>query len=410
MASITFRPRFARRLPEPFQNTSHAIERHVFHLWVTDLPSGLALARGMKPPRTRWDVYRDVQASLVDKNCTPGIFHLKSRGITLVAREVRKIDEDDFEVDVLPGQGIVDGGHIYRLIIEAQQNPDVRLPKNQFVKVEILTRVPEEWLGEICAGLNTPIAGYSDSLLPLQDALAWIKDELRGETYFKSIAWSESERGIYDVRDILDLLTCFNTTFYPNAGGTHPVVAYENRSVVIASFEQDYRQSAGAAFKKLRPLLKDILVLHDIVRLEFPKLMERKGPAMPDLVERATKKPHEFPFLNARSTEQLARGALLPVVAAFRWVVEDDPTTGLSRWRGGFASVLERWRTSGDRLVGHTVEKCRELGGGADAIGRSQTHWGGLHKEIAFLDLLANPARPAPPPGQDEGGARPADR
>ncbi len=38
---------------------------------VTDVPAGIIMAAGMKPPKTRWDVYRDVQASLLDKNCTP---------------------------------------------------------------------------------------------------------------------------------------------------------------------------------------------------------------------------------------------------------------------------------------------------------------------------------------------------
>jgi hypothetical protein len=48
------------------------------------------------------------------------------------------------------------------------------------------------------------------------------------------------------------------------------------------------------------------------------------------------------------------------------------------------------------------VEKCREVGDNPDALGRSPAHWGALHKEVAFLDLIAKPApspvAPAPPP------------
>jgi hypothetical protein len=271
------------------------------------------------------------------------------------------------------------------------------LPKKQYVKVEVLTRIPDEWLPEITAGLNTTILAYGDSLLPLQDALTWIKDELKNQPYYKAISWSESERALHDVRDVLALLTCFNIASYANTSAAHPVAAYDNRTVVLASFEQDYRQNVGS-YKKLRPILKDILVLHDTIQLEFPKLLERGGSRFSEIVERASKRPHEFPFLGTRSTERLAKGALLPVLAAFRWLVDDDAATGAVKWRGGFDKVLERWRAASERLVAQTLDKCREVGDNPDALGRSASHWGSLHKEVAFLDLITKPTpTPAPP-------------
>jgi hypothetical protein len=89
---------------------------------------------------------------------------------------------------------------------------------------------------------------------------------------------------------------------------------------------------------------------------------------------------------------------LLPVLAAFRWLVENDAASDCVRWRGGFGQVLERWRAASERLVALTVEKCREVGDNPDALGRSASHWSALHKEVAFLDLLAKPAAPPPAP------------
>lgn len=399
MPTVKLRPRFIRRSIDPLSNTTPAIERHVLFVPVTDVPAGIAMAAGMKTPKTRWDIYRDVQASLLDKNCTPGTFHLKNRGITIVARDLRKIEEDEYDLDLSPGHGIVDGSHTYKLILETQQNPDVTLPKKQFVKIEVVTRVPDDWIPEMAGALNTSILAYTDSLLVLQDALGWIRDELKSEPYYKTIAWSESERGTYDARDILAFLTCFNIASYANTGTLHPVAAYENRAVVLSSFEQDHKQGAHA-YRKLRPILKDILSLHDTIQIEFPKLLERSGKRYAEVVEHASKRPHEFPFLGTRSTERLAKGVLLPVLAAFRWLVEDDPSSGAVRWRVSFDKVLERWRLASDRLVALTVEKCREVGDNPDAIGRSAPHWGALHKEVAFLDLIAKPAAaqaPQPP-------------
>jgi hypothetical protein len=88
-------------------------------------------------------------------------------------------------------------------------------------------------------------------------------------------------------------------------------------------------------------------------------------------------------------------------------MVEDDPATGGVKWRRGFDKVLDRWRAAAERLVAQTVEKCRELDANPDTIGRSASHWGALHKEVAFMDLMAppEPQRPVAPPPDAHGGS-----
>jgi hypothetical protein len=392
VSTIVFKPRFARRLPDPFFNTTHGSERHIFFVPVAELPAGISLEPGPRNPGTRWDIFKEAQASLLDIDCTPGTFHLKNRGILLVAKEVRKVDEDEYEVVFGEGHGLIDGYHTYRLIGDAQRDPNIELPTKQYVKVEILTNIPAEWLQEICLGLNTPIQSHADSLSGLTGALQWLKDELKSEPYFKSIAWSESERALCDVRDILCAITCFNTVSYPNSGSTHPVVAYEKKPVVLGSFEEDFKSNGGKAYRRLRPIVKDILRLHDTIQLEFPVLCERSEARAPELIEKARKKPHEFVFLQTRSTERLARGALYPILAAFRWMIEDDSDASEVRWKGGFKNVLDRWHEAGGRLVTQTIDKSREVGRNPDAIGKSASHWGALHKEVAFVDLMASKA------------------
>ena len=390
MPKITLRPRFARRLPDPFANTSHGTERHIFYVRVTDLPVGISLDPSPRVPNTRWDVYKEVQASLLDQDCSPGIFHLKNQGITIVARDVEKIEENEYQIDLDDDDGVIDGAHTYRLIIEAKQSSSIKLPRQQYVKVEIITRAPKEWLAEISGGLNTSIQGQRDSLHSLQQPLEWLKDELRDQKYFKSIAWTETERGQIDIKDLLCILTCFNTSSYPNAGTHHPVVAYENKSIVLSTFEEDFKNSEGRAYKRMQPILKDILSLHDIVQLEFPTFHQQHGSKAPELIETTSKKPFDFPFIQAKSTERLAKGALYPVLAAFRWLIEDDPKADAVRWRGGLEHVLRRWRDLAERFVLLSAQRSHEIGGNADALGRSGSHWSMLHKEVALADLTSS--------------------
>jgi len=386
--TIVIHPRFARRLPDPFYSSTHGTERHIFFVPVSDVPVGIPLDPSPHAAKTRWDVYKEVQSSLLDMDCTPGTFHLKNRGITIIARAVSKIEENEYQIELAAGHGVVDGSHTYRLILEAQQNRQVDLPKQQFVKIEVLTKVPDDWIAEISGGLNTSIQGQSDSLEHLTDSVKWIKDELSTQRYYKSIAWTETERGDYDIRDILAMLTCFNTIAYPNSGSNHPVVAYDNRAVVLKTYAEEFTNNGGGAYLRLRPLLRDILELYDTIALEFPKLHEQGSKQAPKLIESATKKPFKFPFLQTHSTERLARGALFPALAAFRWMIDDDPDNAVACWRGGFEAVIKRWHDAGERLVTQSVEKCAEVHHNTDAIGKSASHWGALHKEIAFLDLM----------------------
>lgn len=395
---ITLHPRFARRLPDPFSNSTHGTERHIFFVSVGELPAGISLEPSPRALKTRWDIYKEVQSSLLDQNCTPGTFHLKNRGITILAHHVDKLEENEYQIEFDEGHGIIDGALTYRLIIEAQQDPNVVLPRRQFVKLEVITKVPQEWTSEISTALNTSMQAQRDSLIHLQEALQWMKDELADEPYFKSIAWSENERGIYDIRDILCMIDCFNTELYPNAGTHHPVVAYENKSVVLSTFEEEHRNNGGRAFQRLRPILKDILRLHDTIQLEFPKFHRRQGVKAPELIETSSKRPFDFPFLRAKSTERLAKGALYPVLAAFRWFIDDDQNKSTVAWRGSFEEVVARWRTAADRLVGQSVNRMKEVGASPDSVGRSPSHWSMLHKEIAFIELMGPAATAEPEP------------
>lgn len=397
MPVFTLRPRFARRLPDPFSNTTHGTERHIFFVPVADVPAGISLDPSPRIPNTRWDVYKEVQASLLDQNGTPGTFHLKNRGITIIAQHVEKIDENEYQIELGDGQGILDGAHTYRLIVETKQDRSIELPSRQFVRVEVITKLPEDWVAEVSAALSTSIQGQRATLEHLQDALAWIKDELKDQRYFDSIAWSESERGQLDIKDLLSIMTCFNTASYANSGSHQPVVAYENRAIVLSTFEAEHKNENGRAYKRLRPILKDILSLHDIIQLEFPKFHQQHGSPAPELIESSPKRPFEFPFLQTKAPSRCARGALFPMLAAFRWLVEDDPKAETVRWRGGLETVLRRWRDLAEKFVMLSADRSREVGRNADALGKSASHWSMLHREVALADLMHQPGA-APPP------------
>jgi hypothetical protein len=141
-------------------------------------------------------------------------------------------------------------------------------------------------------------------------------------------------------------------------------------------------------------------MLHDVVQAEYPKFQRQSGQPGAGLVDVSPQQAFRFPFVGTTGGERLARGPLYAILAAFRWLVEDDPSGDTVRWRGGFETVLRRWRELAPKFVQLSTDRIGEVGGSADQLGRSASHWGMLHREVALAELTAGQAR--------EGRALPA--
>jgi hypothetical protein len=191
------------------------------------------------------------------------------------------------------------------------------IPPSQFIKIEVRTGIPNEWLAEIAGGMNTALQVEDMSLDDLKGAFEWIKDDLQREPYFGAIAWSENDKGEYDARDLVSLLTCFHIGYYPNDKADHPVEAYEKKSKALDQFRQDFDSNRGAEFLKLRPILKDIPVLHDLIQIEFaPVHVKAGGKArllkIVDKKDDDAKQSFHFTFSGKQAKERLQTGALYP--------------------------------------------------------------------------------------------------
>ncbi len=395
--TLVLRPAFARRIPDPVFQTNPAIVHHIFFVPAHSLVEDISYGPNARRPNTRKQVYKRVRDSLQNIDCLRNAFHLKNLGIVINADTVKRVSDTEYHIG-LPDEelhGVLNGGHTLDLIVD--QIKQGTIEKGQFVKIEVRTGVPAEWLPEIAGGLNTALQVEDMSLQDLAGAFDWIKDELKSEPYYKDIAWSENDPGAYDARDLVSLLTCFDVKQYPNdQSGSHPVEAYEKKSKALDAFRDDFDNNQGADFKKLRTILRDILRLHDTIRLEFSGVHNKNGGKagnlkIMDVKDENAKGEFSFIFTGKKAKKRLQTGALYPILAAFRWMVEEGPK-GNYRWRGGYAAVEKRWKETGPDLVRKTVERSKELGGNSNAIGKSRTHWETLHQTVAFRDLISKAA------------------
>jgi hypothetical protein len=162
-------------------------------------------------------------------------------------------------------------------------------------------------------------------------------------------------------------------------------MAYEKKSAALKLYEEK-----PDSYRKLSPIVKDILELHDLIRSDARAHWNEDGGKFGALafVENR-KKGFALPFLGGTAEFRLMNGALYPILAAFRWMVERDQKTGLFRWRGGFNQVKQLWQDSAMELLKMTKQASDELGRSANAVGKSRNHWANLFARVAMRDMAA---------------------
>ena len=375
----------ARRMPDPYPTASPVV-RHVMYVEAGKFPPELANRLEPNARTAGGDlgkrVYKEVQKSLRDEDvAAEGIFHLKHSGITMLAQSVKEIGDNNYEVVLGDKDGIVNGGHSARLLAETED-----LPERQVVKIEILVGVPDEWIVDIAGGLNTSIQVQAKSLDYLAGKFDWLKEEISQEPYADEIIWRENDPGTWDVTYILAVMACFNVFEYPNDGSLHPVWAYGRKVGVLRQFEGN-----PETFKRLRPIVKDILTLHDTIGAEAKEIYNKEVGGKYGRWSFVQKKPSPYVFTGHPAGNQLLGGALFPLLGAFRWaVVEGDD--GNAKWEYGFDEVLELMRSVLAELVLLTGQASQDNGRNIHALGRSQNHWKALHTMVGFRYLQAKAA------------------
>ncbi|MCY4093704.1 MAG: AIPR family protein [Gammaproteobacteria bacterium] len=358
----------------------------MFVVPIENIPRGLPTDANARSQNTRTRVAQKIRDSLFDLECEPSTFHLKNNGITIIAEKVQKSKKEDdlFRVEILEGQGIIDGGHTYKIITESldAQEP----PPTQFVNVEVLTGVDNTWIPDISGGRNTTVQVAPMSLGNLKGEFDWMKHELATEPYIDQIAWSENDPGQFDARDLIALLSLFNICHYPNDGDTHPTSAYARKAQELARFEDE-----PELYENMRPIFKEILQLHDTIRCDYYSIWnDQSGGTKAGGLSISEKKKNgrwDFIFTGESAEFRMVNGALYPILGAFRWFVRTHPDTKLAYWRDGFAEVLNAWRKYSVDLLRATNEMNKELGYKPNAIGKSTAHWRGLHQLLAVRDF-----------------------
>lgn len=383
---------YSRRFPDPMNENTNGdplnIEHHILLVRAMDVPSGIPKTPNPREQRIDKGIYKKIRESL--QNGDDLSFHLKNKGITILAHQL-EYSADKKIVTVYFGEndGIADGGHTYEIILATQA--DGTCPEGQYVKIEIITGVLQEMAVDITGGLNTAVQVDDASLMNLEGKFDWVKEALKKEPYADQISYKQNEEGMFDVREILGLMTLFNVNKFPYP--QHPREAYVSKAKCLDLYEAD-----PDSFKMLKPLLKDILFLHDYVHIRSRKRRnEVEGGRTAGMTGvYATKKrgDYEFIFIGDQEAKRLSSGkldaklydgALYPMLGAMRFLVEQKQGAANYSWKlRSFDEVKTFFDDIAPELVNTTYNTSLIYGRKPNPIGKDDNHWDNMYKTVAL--------------------------
>lgn len=379
---------YTRKYPDPLNqiisDEPYNIDHHILVSRAIDIPSGISKAPNPREQNIDRGIYKTVRASLDDES-DPS-FHLKNKGITILAQKV-DYGPDKKVATIYLGEddGISDGAHTYEIILAAQA--EETCPEGQYVKFEVITGVPRDMRVEITGGLNTAVQVQTASLANLEGKFEWVKETLKGMPYADEIAYKQNEDAAYDIREVLGILTLFNVNKFSKT--KHPKEAYVSKAKCLNLYLED-----PDSFMMLRPILKDILYLHDYVHVRGKKRYnEEKGGSAGKMkgvyTEKRKRGKHKLHFMETETDQKLYDGALYPILGAMRYLVEQKPGEDSYSWKlKSFKEVKKFFDEIAPELIATTYNTSVTYGLKPNPIGKDENHWDNLYKTTAlhYLD------------------------
>lgn len=381
---FVFTTHAARELPDPEKGIRH----YVLLCKAAKIPGNVPLDPNPRDQNINRSVYKEVRESLLSDSHT---FHLKNKGITMLADSVR-LDEKKWRAEVRFGKnhGIVDGGHTYRVIQEAIKSGEREVPDEQFVKVEILTGVPDEYVVDIAGGLNTAMQVAEMSLENLKGHFDWIQKDLEGEPYKDRIFYRENapanseHKSLVSIREVIAWLTMFlpDKNGFPK-DGEHPKMAYGQKAKCLKAFQENLD-----GYKKMRPILRDILHLHDYIlyhaREKYNAAVKGGKAGNLSFMHKKARGAYRLDFTGEEIEHRMHDGALYPILGAFRHLVEKKPDGELGWKLGHFREVEEFCGAILGEMMEFTQKSSVARDRNMDAIGKDDLHWGYLYQMVAL--------------------------
>ena len=309
------------------------------------------------------------------------IFHFLNRGISISALECTVKDvKDKKEVTIVlrnvNEHGIFDGGHSFKVLMDALNNSKIIGSKH--VMLEVFTGV-EDILFDLACSRNTSTQVKEKSLANLEGKFDFVKDALKNECFYDNISWVENDDGDITISYIIQILTAFNSKLEHKSIPKTYSGAGSCETAYLREYNKNKDNMINNIYYKLTPLYSDIFKFVDYVLVLLPQIYNKNGYESESgnfgKLRGITYNPDFYPLLfspnNKRTSYKIPNPLFFPILAAMRQLYKEDEN-GMYEWiinpKTVFDDISDKLVT---KVMGYYFEKNRFV----NEMGKSLGLW-----------------------------------
>ena len=308
----------------------------------------------------------------------PEMFLYRNRGLTLLTDKAsfdNKTCEVTLEMSDPTRNGLLDGGHTYRVLMDFVENTSEEERANIVgcVRMEIIEGITNlDDAISIVHARNTSAPVKEESLAELLGLFAPIKEVLAGKPYADRIAYKEYELDAdgepkdIDIKEVLSYLACFDAEVFTRE--KHPILAYSGKTEVIKHFTSNKDRMC-----KYVHLLPAILELRDEIYARLPDSYDGHFGKLTGVTYTGNKPrmiPEELSFSGKESKYRIPSSFIYPILAAFRNLVRI--TGDNTEWK---EEPIKFYRSIEKELASRVCGQALELRN-PNKLGKDSATWG----------------------------------
>lgn len=290
---------------------------------ITDLPKGIPIGINPRSQNMNSRPVKDMIAALEKHDQD---FPLLNGGIKLICKNASQVGPHKIAICMSEddkSQGIVDGGHTYRTLVEfMQRHPDYE--KGVYVSLEILygDRVIERCV-DIAAARNTAAQVKRISIMNAMGKFDRVKEVIKDYPWANEVSWEENQPGRIRGEMLISLMMLFDIESFGRRSGSHPCTAYNSFDGTLKQYDASISKGIdNSIYGKLIKLLPKFIELHDYVQMSIPRWYNASGGKFGLIQSIDTKGPGKTMFSQEEIKYNVTEAIVMPILTTARMLLQ----------------------------------------------------------------------------------------